>query len=82
MVSQEPVLHARSIKDNIQYGLMDKKPQNEIEYVAQMANAHSFISQFQMGYETECGERGIQMAGGQKRSLYSYENLILIYLFL
>ena len=43
------------------------KTQEEIEYVSQMANAHSFISQFQRGYETECGERGVQMAGGQKR---------------
>lgn len=32
-----------------------------------MANAHSFISQFQNGYATECGERGIQLSGGQKR---------------
>ncbi len=67
MVSQEPVLHARSIRDNIQYGLMETKSQEEVEHVAQMANAHSFISQFQNGYDTECGERGIQMAGGQKR---------------
>lgn len=72
MVSQEPVLHARSIKDNIQYGLMEKKSQEEIENVAQMANAHSFISQFENGYETECGERGIQMAGGQKRLLFLF----------
>ncbi len=72
MVSQEPVLHARSIKDNIQYGLMEKKSQEEIENVAQMANAHSFISQFENGYETECGERGIQMAGGQKRLFFFY----------
>ncbi len=68
MVSQEPVLHARSVLDNIQYGLRENKSQEEIEYVAKMANAHSFISQFQRGYETECGERGVQIAGGQKRS--------------
>jgi ATP-binding cassette subfamily B (MDR/TAP) protein 1 len=67
LVSQEPVLHARSVRDNIQYGLIEKKSQEEIEHVAQMANAHSFISQFQNGYETECGERGVQIAGGQKR---------------
>ncbi|CAF5115671.1 unnamed protein product, partial [Rotaria socialis] len=42
------------------------KSQEEIETIAQMANAHSFISTFQDGYETECGERGVQMAGGQK----------------
>jgi len=67
LVSQEPVLHARSVRDNIQYGLIEKKSQEEIEHVARMANAHSFISQFQNGYETECGERGVQIAGGQKR---------------
>ncbi len=70
MVSQEPVLHARSIRDNILYGLRDKKSQEEIEHVAEMANAHLFISQFQNGYDTECGERGVQMAGGQKRSFF------------
>ncbi|CAF0812777.1 unnamed protein product [Rotaria sordida] len=84
LVSQEPVLHARSIKDNIQYGLTEKKSQEEIEYVAQMANAHSFISQFQDGYETECGERGVQMAGGQKqrialaRALIRSPNVLLL----
>ncbi|CAF4481460.1 unnamed protein product, partial [Rotaria sp. Silwood2] len=84
LVSQEPVLHARSIKDNIQYGLMEQKSQEEIEYVAQMANAHSFISQFQNGYETECGERGVQMAGGQKqrialaRALIRSPNVLLL----
>lgn len=46
---------------------MEPKSQEEIEYVARMANAHLFISQFQNGYETECGERGVQMSGGQKR---------------
>jgi ATP-binding cassette subfamily B (MDR/TAP) protein 1 len=61
------VLHARSIRDNIQYGLIENKSQEEIESLAQMANAHSFISQFQDRYETECGERGVQMSGGQKR---------------
>ncbi|CAF0983031.1 unnamed protein product [Rotaria sp. Silwood1] len=84
LVSQEPVLHARSIKDNIQYGVIENKSQEEIEYVAQMANAHSFISQFQNGYETECGERGVQMSGGQKqrialaRALIRSPNILLL----
>ena len=46
---------------------METKSQEEIDHISQMANAHSFISQFENGYETECGERGVQMAGGQKR---------------
>lgn len=62
------MLHARSVRDNIQYGLMENKSQEEVEHVAKMANAHLFISQFQRGYETECGERGVQIAGGQKRA--------------
>ncbi|CAF3367528.1 unnamed protein product [Rotaria socialis] len=84
LVSQEPVLHARSIKDNIQYGLIEMKSQEEIETIAQMANAHSFISTFQDGYETECGERGVQMAGGQKqrialaRALIRSPNVLLL----
>ncbi|CAF0857032.1 unnamed protein product [Adineta steineri] len=84
LVSQEPVLHARSIRDNIQYGLIEKKPQEEIELVSQMANAHLFISQFQCKYDTECGERGVQMAGGQKqrialaRALIRSPNVLLL----
>lgn len=66
-MSQEPVLHARSIRDNIQYGLLEQKLPEEMKSVSVMANAHSFISQFRKGYDTECGERGVQMAGGQKR---------------
>ena len=68
MVSQEPVLHARSIRNNIEYGLREKQSQERIEAVSKMANAHTFISHFETGYDTECGERGVQMAGGQKRS--------------
>ncbi|CAF0794466.1 unnamed protein product [Adineta ricciae] len=84
LVSQEPVLHARSIRDNIQYGLLETKSQHEIEYAAQMANAHSFISQFEKKYDTECGERGVQMAGGQKqrialaRALIRSPNVLLL----
>ena len=61
------MLHARSIRDNILYGLPTPKTHDEIEAVAKLANAHTFIAQFQEGYDTECGERGVQMAGGQKR---------------
>ena len=61
------MLHARSIRDNIRYGLTESVSPEEIEIVAKMANAHSFICQFQTGYDTECGERGVQLAGGQKR---------------
>ena len=44
MVSQEPVLFARSIKENIAYGLDREASDEEIEAVAVSANIHSFIS--------------------------------------
>ncbi len=41
--------------------------QSEIEAAAKLANAHTFISQFDQGYETLVGERGIRLSGGQKQ---------------
>lgn len=43
IVSQEPVLFACSIRDNIAYGVEDELPQDEVERVAKMANIHDFI---------------------------------------
>ena len=59
LVAQEPVLFARSIRSNIVYGLEDAPPsEEEIVRAAQLANAHSFVSSFEMGYDTFVGERG------------------------
>lgn len=45
VVSQEPVLFARSIKENITYGLQDEDvPLEDIMKVAASANIHDFIS--------------------------------------
>ncbi|KAH7301745.1 hypothetical protein KP509_23G040300 [Ceratopteris richardii] len=69
IVSQEPVLFNCSIADNISYGRKDKVPLANIERVAEMANAHEFISKFPQGYETHVGERGIRLSGGQKQRI-------------
>ena len=69
IVSQEPTLFARSIKRNIMYGLegTDLEPTDEeIIRVAKLANADQFIEKMPMKYETEVGERGVQLSGGQK----------------
>ena len=34
-----------------------------------MANAHDFISSFERGYDTVCGERGVALSGGQKQRI-------------
>ncbi|XP_058137284.1 ABC-type oligopeptide transporter ABCB9-like [Dasypus novemcinctus] len=66
LVSQEPVLFARSITDNISYGL-PAVPFEAVVEAAQKANAHSFIMELQDGYNTETGEKGAQLSGGQKQ---------------
>ncbi|XP_012927271.1 ATP-binding cassette sub-family B member 9 isoform X2 [Heterocephalus glaber] len=66
LVSQEPVLFARSITDNISYGL-PAVPFETVVEAAQKANAHGFIMELQDGYSTETGEKGAQLSGGQKQ---------------
>uniref|UniRef100_A0A670YUW3 ABC-type oligopeptide transporter ABCB9 n=1 Tax=Pseudonaja textilis TaxID=8673 RepID=A0A670YUW3_PSETE len=66
LVSQEPVLFARSIAKNICYGL-DSDPYELVVQAAQKANAHTFIMELQDGYHTEAGEKGTQLSGGQKQ---------------
>ena len=68
LVSQEPVLFATSIRENILYGKPDAS-EEEIVAAAKAANAHGFISKLPAGYATLCGERGTQMSGGQKQRI-------------
>lgn len=69
LVGQEPVLFARSVKENIAYGLDSdgEIDQSLVENVTRLANAHSFISDMPEGYDTETGEKGLQLSGGQKQ---------------
>ncbi|CAN6911079.1 unnamed protein product [Brassica oleracea] len=68
LVSQEPVLFATSIKQNILFGKEDAS-MDEVMEAAKASNAHTFISQFPHGYKTQVGERGVQMSGGQKQRI-------------
>ncbi|KAL2641262.1 hypothetical protein R1flu_008849 [Riccia fluitans] len=68
LVNQEPALFATSILNNIMYG-KEGATMQEVEEAAKAANAHSFISALPNGYETQVGERGVQMSGGQKQRI-------------
>ena len=68
IVSQEPILFATSVRDNIRYGRLDASD-DEIAAAAQAANAHQFVSAFPESYETRVGERGVRLSGGQKQRI-------------
>ena len=75
LVAQEPVLFARTIEENITYGLENggggggeaAPGSEEVVRAARLANAHDFIGTFEHAYETVVGERGTQLSGGQKQ---------------
>ncbi|KAL5718616.1 ABC-type xenobiotic transporter [Ranunculus cassubicifolius] len=67
LVSQEPVLFNTTIRANIAYGKDGDATEAEILAAAELANAHTFISALQQGYDTLVGERGVQLSGGQKQ---------------
>ncbi|MBI2844128.1 MAG: ABC transporter ATP-binding protein [Armatimonadetes bacterium] len=66
IVPQETVLFSGTIRDNIAYGRPDATDQ-EIEEAARAANAHDFIAQFEQGYNTIIGERGVRLSGGERQ---------------
>ncbi len=68
VVSQEPILFATSIAENIRYGRPDAD-ESEVLAAARAANAHEFVSGFTEGYETLVGERGVRLSGGQKQRI-------------
>jgi len=68
LVSQEPVLFAASIKENIAYG-KDNATDQEIRAAAELANAAKFIDKMPQGFDTSVGEHGTQLSGGQKQRI-------------
>lgn len=70
VVSQEPVLFNRTIRENIAYGDNSRKiPMEEIIEAARKANIHSFVQSLPNGYDTMVGDRGTHLSGGQKQRI-------------
>lgn len=67
-VGQDPFLFAGTIADNIGMG-RPGAGRAEIEAAARAANAHDFIMEFERGYDSPCGENGVQLSGGQCQRL-------------
>ena len=68
MVLQKNVLFSGTIRENLAWGNKDAT-QEEIEHAAKAAQAHDFIMSFPDGYDTELGQGGVNVSGGQKQRL-------------
>ncbi len=68
IVSQETILFNGSVYDNIAFGMSNVSMEDVIA-AARVANAHEFISSMPEGYNTNIGDRGIKMSGGQRQRL-------------
>lgn len=68
IVTQEPILFNASVAENIALGSAgaDKKA---ITDAARIANAYDFILQKEEGFETNIGDRGNKLSGGEKQRL-------------
>ena len=68
MVLQNNVLFSGTILENIRWGNKDAD-MAEVEAVCRAAAAHEFITSFPDGYETNLGQGGVNVSGGQKQRL-------------
>src|ERR1700754_2827032 len=66
MVPQDTVLFNDTIRYNIRYGRWDAGDA-EVEEAARLAQIDGFIRQMPKGYDTEVGERGLKLSGGEKQ---------------
>ena len=68
VVEQDVFLFDGTIAENVAYAERSATLE-EIRRAARIANAHEFIEQFEQGYETIIGERGVKLSGGQRQRL-------------
>lgn len=68
MVLQKNVLFSGTIRENLLWGNKDAT-QEQIEEACKAACAHDFIMSFPDGYETDLGQGGVNVSGGQKQRL-------------
>ena len=67
-VPQDNFLFSDTIENNIAFGVTGTD-KDSIVQAARMADVHSNIKEFQAGYDTVLGERGVTVSGGQKQRI-------------
>lgn len=67
-VNQEAILFNDTFFNNIAFGVEDATMEQVVE-AARIANAHEFIMDSELGYETRIGDRGCRLSGGQRQRI-------------
>ncbi len=68
LVEQDIYLFSQTIEENIKFGFPEASKEKVTE-VTELAHAHDFISNFDKGYDTIVGERGVTLSGGEKQRI-------------
>ena len=68
MVLQKNVLFSGTIRENLRWGDANATDEELVE-ACKAASAHDFISSFPKGYDTDLGQGGVNVSGGQKQRL-------------
>lgn len=68
VVLQQSTLFSGTVMENIRWGDLSATDEEVIE-AAKIAQAHDFISEFEKGYDTELGQGGNTVSGGQRQRL-------------
>lgn len=75
-IPQDVFLFSDTVANNISFGLGGKYIHEQISKAAQQASVETEIFQFDKGYNTMVGERGVTLSGGQKQRLSIARGLI------
>ncbi len=68
LVSQEAVIFAASVADNVRYARPEASF-DEVQAACRAAFADEFIAGLPQGYDTDLGERGVRLSGGQRQRI-------------
>ena len=68
LVSQEAVIFAASVADNVRYARPEASF-DEVQAACRAAFADEFIADLPQGYDTDLGERGVRLSGGQRQRI-------------
>ena len=68
-VGQDLTLFNDTVRNNIAYGLLENKSENEIINASKTAHAYDFIMSFEKNFNTLVGDNGVLLSGGQRQRI-------------